>query len=70
MRSRPRLVAERFSMLPSALNTWEISHTEGVVVLVLLCRAREVYARTMQCKAPLPMVVFIKQGVAQSVPVN
>jgi hypothetical protein len=27
MRARPRLVAERFSKLPSAQNTWEISHT-------------------------------------------
>ncbi len=26
MGSRPRLVAESFSKLPSALNTWEISH--------------------------------------------
>jgi hypothetical protein len=27
MGSRPRFVAERFSKLPSVLNTWEISHT-------------------------------------------
>ncbi len=29
MGSRPRLVAESFSRLPSALNTWEINGTAG-----------------------------------------
>ena len=51
MGSRPRLVAESFSKLPSALNTWEISHTAGAVVSVLLGQAADVYARTIQCKA-------------------
>jgi hypothetical protein len=34
MGSRPRLVAARFSKLPSALNTRAISHSAGVAVSI------------------------------------
>jgi hypothetical protein len=63
-RSRPRLVAESLSKLPSGLNTWEINHTAGAVVSVLLGQAADVYARIIQCKVPFRMVLFIKHVVA------
>jgi hypothetical protein len=47
-------VADSSSKLPSALNTWEISHTAGPVVLVLLGQAANVYAR------PITMTVLVK----------
>ena len=47
-------MADSSSKFPSALNTWEISHTAGPVVLVLLGQAANVYVR------PITMTVLVK----------
>jgi hypothetical protein len=63
-------VADSFSKLPSALNTWEISHTARAAVSVLLGQAADAYTRMMKGKARFRMVLVTKDGVAQSAPVN
>ncbi len=46
------------------------SATRPAAVSVLFGQAADVYARTIQGKAPFRMVLFTKHGVAQSVLVN
>jgi hypothetical protein len=69
MRLRPWLVAWRFSKLPSARSTREVSHGARPGGVGPFSKAVDVFARTIQCEAPFRLVLFTKHRGAPSVPV-